>query len=243
MCGRYAAILPPEAMVELFQTLNTIDFPPRYNIAPTQPIVAIWQDEAGRRAHLVRWGLVPGWVKDPREFPLLVNARSESMAEKPAFRTALRHHRCIVPATGYYEWHTGPDKKKTPYFITLANGEPMALAGLYSTWMGPDGEEVDTAALITVPAGPDLAHIHDRMPAIVEKPQWEQWLDVRNVGAAQALQLALPLGDGKVKAHPVSTRVNTAKFDDLDLIRPVTPETPAQPETKKASGDKQLSLF
>ena len=107
MCGRYAFLLPPEAMVALFKVLNNIDYPPRYNVTPTQPIIAVVEQQGRRTAELFRWGFVPGWVKDPREFSLLINARAESMAEKPSFRDAVRNSRCVVPATGYYEWMKG----------------------------------------------------------------------------------------------------------------------------------------
>lgn len=240
MCGRYATTLPPEMLLELFKLLGEVIYPERYNVAPTQPILAIWEQEGRREGHLARWGFVPHWVKDPRTFPLLVNARAESMAEKPAFRDALRHHRCVVPVSGYYEWHTGADKKKQPYYITLADDAPMALAGLWSTWSGPDGEEVDTAALITVPAGPDVTHIHDRMPAVLGMDQVDAWLDTRSVEARAARQLILPLPEGRLKSHPVSTRVNSARDDDPGLILPVTLEkpTPAPPK-----GGSQLDLF
>ena len=114
MCGRYAATLPPEMMVELFKLLNRIDYPPRYNIAPTQPIAVIWEQEARRTVQLVRWGFVPGWVKDPREFPLLINARAEGLIEKPSFRDAIKRSRCVIPASGYFEWMKGEDGKKRP---------------------------------------------------------------------------------------------------------------------------------
>ena len=139
-------------MRQIFKTDNLVDSVPRYNIAPTQPVIAIWNEAAGRLAKLARWGLVPHWVKDPREFPLIVNARAETMAGKPTFRDAVKHNRCILPASGYYEWQTLPNGKKQPYYITLQSGEPIALAGLYSNWIGPEGEEVDTVATITVPA-------------------------------------------------------------------------------------------
>lgn len=245
MCGRYAATLPPEQMVELFKLLNSVAMVPRYNIAPTQPVAAIWEESGRREAHFARWGLVPRWVKDPREFPLLINARVETMDEKPAFRDALKHGRCIIPASGYYEWHTGPDKKKQPYYITLENDRPMALAGLYATWVGPEGEEIDSVATITVPANPQLSVVHDRMPAILEGDAIEQWLDVRGVTAKAAHQLALPLADGVVKFHPVSTRVNSARDDDPGLIVPVTVEKPEPPvvRPKRAAGGGQLDLF
>ena len=241
MCGRYAATLPPEQMAELFKLLNQIEMVPRYDIAPTQPVAAIWEETGRREGHFARWGLVPRWVKDPREFPLMINARAETMAEKPAFRDALKHGRCIIPASGYYEWHTGPDKKKQPYYITLEDDQPMALAGLYATWVGPEGEEIDTVATITVPANPQLSVVHDRMPAILRGDEIDAWLDVRGVPAKDAYQLALPLPDGVVKFHPVSTRVNSARDDDPGLILEVTPEKPEPPRKKAAGG--QLDLF
>ncbi len=242
MCGRYASTLPPEMMVELFRLLKSVDMVPRFNIAPTQPIVAVWEQEGRREARFARWGLVPGWVKDPREFPLLVNARVETMAEKPAFRDALKHGRCIIPASGYYEWHTNPDKSKQPYYITMADDQPMALAGLYASWMGPNGEEVDSVATITVPANGQLSEIHDRMPAILRGDAIEEWLNVREVRAREAGQLALPLEDGVLKFHPVSTRVNSARDDDPGLIEPAEIVKP-EPKLKKAAGGGQMSLF
>ncbi|GLQ10721.1 DUF159 family protein [Devosia yakushimensis] len=241
MCGRYASTLPPELMAELFKLLNSVESVPRYNIAPTQPVIAIWEESGRRQGHFARWGLVPRWVKDPREFPLLVNARVETMAEKPAFRDALKHGRCIIPASGYYEWHTGPDKRKQPYYITLVDDRPMALAGLYATWVGPEGEEIDSVATITVPANGQLSVVHDRMPAILEGDAIDQWLDVRSFPAKAAHQLALPLEDGAVKFHPVSTRVNSARDDDPGLIVEVSVEKP-EPVRKKAAGG-QLDLF
>lgn len=242
MCGRYASTLPPEMMVELFRLLKSVDMVPRFNIAPTQPIVAVWEQEGRREARFARWGLVPGWVKDPREFPLLVNARVETMAEKPAFRDALKHGRCIIPASGYYEWHTNPDKSKQPYYIAMADDQPMALAGLYASWMGPNGEEVDSVATITVPANGQLSEIHDRMPAILRGDAIEEWLNVREVRAREAGQLALPLEDGVLKFHPVSTRVNSARDDDPGLIEPAEIVKP-EPKLKKAAGGGQMSLF
>ena len=243
MCGRYASTLPAEMMEELFRLLNHIDIVPRYNIAPTQPVAAIWEEGGRREGHFARWGLVPRWVKDPREFPLLVNARVETMGEKPAFRDALKHGRCIVPASGYYEWHTNPDKSKQPYYITRADGQPMALAGLYATWSGPEGEEVDSMATITVPNNAQLSPIHHRMPAILQGQAIDDWLNVREVGAREAAQLALPLPDGALKFHPVSTRVNSARDDDPGLIVPITLEKPEPVPLKKVAGGGQLDLF
>ena len=244
MCGRYAATLPPEMMLDLFRVLNAIDFPPRYNIAPTQPIVVVIEEHGRRSARLARWGLVPRWVKDPRKFPLIINARIEGIAEKPAFRDAIRYRRCIVPASGYYEWRAGPGKTRTPYYITLADGEPMAFAGLHATWSGPEGEEVDTAAIVTVAAANELAQLHEREPAVLQGDAVERWLDVRHVDGNAARQLALPLPPGAARFHPVSTLVNSNTNDGPALIAPVSAEVP-QPSTqvRKKAASGQLDLF
>jgi putative SOS response-associated peptidase YedK len=241
MCGRYAVTLPPEAMRELFRTLNRIDYPPRYNIAPTQPIVVIWEQGGRRTAQLVRWGLVPGWVKDPREFSLLINARAETMAEKPAFSDSLRNQRCIVPASGYFEWRTRPDGSKQPYFVTMVDGSPMAFAGLYATRAGPGGEEIDTAAIITVPAGPDTSHIHPRTPAILQGEAIEQWLDTGHIAGPVASRLAQPLPAGSVRLIPVGSGIGSSTADGPELIAEVA-EEPGQ-RRKAAGGGNQLELF
>jgi putative SOS response-associated peptidase YedK len=245
MCGRYAATLPPEMMAELFKLLNTIDMPPRFNIVPTQRVLGIVATPKGRVANLFRWGLVPFWVKDPREMPLMFNARSETMADKPAFRDALRHKRCVIPADGYYEWYTAPDGTKTPYFVTMADGSPMLFAGLYATWSGPGGEEIDSTAIVTVPASEDMAVIHPRTPAVLLGEQVDLWLDTRHVDARQAAKLTLPLPPGTTRYHRVSNRVGSADNDDPSLIVEVTgDEQRAEPKPKKVGGGGgQLDLF
>lgn len=247
MCGRYAATLPPEMMVELFHLLNRIDYPPRYNIAPTQPIAVIWEQQVRRTVQLVRWGFVPSWVKDPREFPLLINARAESLIEKPSFRTAIRNSRCIIPATGYYEWMKGADGKKRPYYITQADGSPMAFAGLYSTWSGPDGEEIDTAAIVTVEPNLEISSIYDRMPAILRSGDAiDDWLNTRDVTAAQAVKLAAPPPPGSMTYYPVGKAIGSATAEGAELVRPLSPEEleaeaassrPARPKKASAQGE------
>ena len=247
MCGRYAATLPPEMMVELFHLLNRIDYPPRYNIAPTQPIPVIWEQQARRTVQLVRWGFVPSWVKDPRDFPLLINARAESLVEKPSFRTAVRNARCVIPASGYYEWMKGADGRKRPYYITLADDAPMAFAGLYSTWSGPEGEEIDTAAIVTVEPNLEIASIYDRMPAILRDPEAvDAWLNTRDITAAEAVRLASPPPPGAMKYHPVGKAIGSATAEGPELIRPLGPEDiaaedassrPARPKKAKAQGE------
>ena len=235
-----------QMMQELFKTLNGIELVPRYNIAPTQPVAAIWEESGRREAHFARWGLVPRWVKDPREFPLLVNARVETMAEKPAFRDALKHGRCIIPASGYYEWHTGPDKKKQPYYITLADGAPMALAGLYATWSGPEGEEIDTVATITVPANPQLSAIHDRMPAILRGRR-----DRAMAGCARRRCQAAPISwrcrwtmarSNSIRFRPGSIRPRDRR-SRADRAGDASKSRSRRAEKKKAAGGAQLDLF
>lgn len=250
MCGRYAATLPPEMLVELFNLLNSIDFPPRYNITPTQPIAAVWEQQGRRTIQLVRWGFVPNWVKDPREFSLLINARAETMAEKPSFRDAVRHGRCIVPASGYYEWMKGKDGKRRPYYITMADGSPMIFAGLYSNWAGPNGEEVDTACIVTVEPNLEISSIYDRMPAMLQGEAVDLWLNTREVDVRAATQLALPLPPGSLKYHAVGKAVGRADIDEPELIRELSAEElaaedeakPARPK-KVAGGGGQLDLF
>ena len=233
--------LPRQAIEALFPLSRPPELIARYNIAPTQPILAIWQDHGRREAHLARWGFVPRWVKDPRDFPLLVNARAESMAEKPAFRDAVRRQRCIVPASGYYEWRTDGPRSKQPFYITLADDEPMMLAGLWSTWSGPNGEEIDTVATITLEANAQLSAIHNRMPLILRGDAVDAWLDTAAIGA-NATGLVRQLPEGAVKFHPVSRRVNSARDDDEGLIEPAADEPVAEAPAPEAE-DTQLKLF
>jgi len=243
MCGRYAYFLPPEAMVGLFKTLNEVMYPPRYNIVPTQPIIAIAEQEGRRTAELFRWGFVPAWVKDPKDFPLLINARAETMGEKPAFRNAVRNSRCIVPASGYYEWMKGADGKRQPYYITSAETGTMAFAGLYSTWSGPDGEEVDTVCVVTVEPNLEISGVYDRMPVVLRGEAVDSWLNTRDVDAKAAIALALPPPPGTMKFHPVGKAIGKATAEGPDLILPVTGEEPEAPPKKKAAGGGRLDLF
>ena len=248
MCGRYAFLLPPEAMAALFRVLNDIDYPPRYNITPTQPIVAIVERQGRRTAELFRWGFVPAWVKDPREFSLLINARAESMAGKPSFRDAVRNSRCIVPASGYYEWMTGADGIRRPYYITSNETGTMAFAGLYSTWAGPNGEEVDTVCIVTVAPNLEISGVYDRMPAILRgEKAIDAWLNTRDVDIKEAANLAVTPPPGTMKYHAVSKAVGRSDAEGAELIVPLTPEqaateaVSARPRKRAANG--QLDLF
>ena len=245
MCGRYAFLLPPAAMAELFKTLNqAADYPPRYNIAPTQPIIIVAEREGRRTSELFRWGFVPAWVKDPKDWPLLINARAETMADKPAFRDALRNSRCIVPATGYFEWKKRPDGTRWPYYITTNGGETMAFAGLYATWAGPNGEEVDTVCIVTVEPNREISDIYERMPAILRGDAIDAWLNTRDVDVADALALAAPMPDGSMKYHPVGKAIGAAAAEGPELIEAAAIDELEAPKPKKrAGGGTQLDLF
>ena len=184
MCGRYAITLPPEAVRAYFAYDETPNFPPRFNIAPTQPIPIVLADPlsggAGRHFRLVRWGFLPGFVKDPKTFPLIIHARAETLLGKASYRPALTRRRCLVIADGFYEWRkagAGRGGSKRPYLIRRVSGEPMAFAALYETYCDPNGSEIDTACVVTTPANRLISLLHDRMPAIVEPRSFAAWLD------------------------------------------------------------------
>ena len=242
MCGRFALRQSPAEVSALFGYRGDVpgaDFPPRYNIAPTQPVATVRLSHGERRFALVRWGLVPGWVKDPAAFSLLINARAETAADKPSFRAAMRHRRCLVPASGYYEWHRPETGEKTPYFIRPRDGGIVAFAGLWEEWCDPDGGESETGALLTVPANAALAPIHHRMPVVVAPDDFDAWLDVGGTPLKEALALLRPAVGDLFEAVPVSGRVNSAREDDAALTVPVAaaePGAPAEPATQSPAG-------
>src|SRR5690348_8572807 len=221
MCGRYAITSAPEAVRTLFAYEDGPDFPSRYNISPTQPIPIVRLEEGRRRFALVRWGLVPPWVKDPREFSLLVNARGESVLHKPAFRAAMHRRRCLVPADGFFEW-CRDGARKQPYFVRPRERGPLAFAGLWETWMGPNGEEFESVAIVTTGASRMLQPIHERMPVIVPPEAFDFWLDCGRVDAEMAASLIVPAPENLLEAYEVSTAVNRAANDSPALIAPVS---------------------
>jgi putative SOS response-associated peptidase YedK len=261
MCGRYVIISTPEAIRAMFGYGELPNFPPRYNVAPTQPIPVVRLQDGKRSFALMRWGMLPSWVKDPKTFPLLINARGESVLEKPAFRHAMRRRRCLMPTDGFYEWQVGSPKR--PFFVRAkrdADGAapPLAFAGLYETWTGPNGEEIDTAAIITTRANRPLSAIHDRMPVFVPTAAFDLWLDCANVEADVAAALIAPAEDDLLEAYEVSTAVNRVANDSSALIAPAAIEAPRiapppssdlftrekKPRPRKASEpDGQASLF
>lgn len=216
MCGRYVIVSPPEALRRLFGYGEQPNMPPRHNIAPTQPVPVVSEERGARHLRLMRWGFLPAWLKDPRGFPLLINARAETVAEKAAFRNAVRRRRCLLPADGYYEWQAqGP--RKQPFYIHPRDGAPLAFAGIAETWCGPNGEEVDTVAIVTTQAPPDLAALHHRVPVTVAPQDFACWLDAA-ADLRAALALAAPPEAGAFAWHPVSAAVNRVSNDEPRLI-------------------------
>ena len=261
MCGRYVIISTPAAIRALFGYGEQPNFPPRYNVAPTQPIPVVRLADGKRSFALMRWGLLPSWVKDPKTFPLLINARGESVLSKPAFRNAMRRRRCLIPADGFYEWQPGgAGASKRPYFVRAkksADGSapPLAFAGLWETWTGPNGEELDTAAIITTTANRTLSAIHERMPVFVPKEAFDLWLDCINVEPDVAAALIRPPDEALLEAYEISTAVNRVANDSESLIAPAAAAASA-PEPSVADApvkkgkpkktkkpDDQASLF
>jgi putative SOS response-associated peptidase YedK len=238
MCGRYAVTSAPEAIRALFGYPEQPNFPPRYNVAPTQPIAIVRLMDGKRQFALVRWGLLPSWVKDPKDFTLVINARGESVLDKPAFSAAMKRRRCLVPADGFYEWKAiGAGKQ--PYYVRAKS--PLAFAGLWETWTGPNGEEMETAAIVTTRANRTLADIHERMPVVVSPDAYNLWLDCANVDDKTAASLIAPAPDELLEAYEVSTAVNRTANDDAKLIeRNFERAEVAQPAPRVASRPTEL---
>lgn len=245
MCGRYALTSAPEAVRALFRYREEAQFPPRYNVAPTQPIPVICRVRGERRFALMRWGLIPSWVKDPGIFSVLVNARGESVCDKPAFRHAMKRRRCLIPADGFYEWKDEGGRKR-PFFVRKRDGGPIALAGLWETWTGPDGEETDTVCIVTTTANRVIAPIHERMPAIIPPEAFDLWLDCDRVDAMAAAALIAPAPGSLLEAYEVSLAVNRTANDSPALIEPLRDHGAGKPEAarpKPKKDDGQAPLF
>ena len=219
MCGRFVITSPTEAIRDLFGLVDAPDLTARYNVAPTQAVPAIrLQPGSGARSlvHL-RWGLIPHWAKEAGIGNRLINARAESVAQKPAFRDAFRRRRCLLIADGFYEWKA-EGRRKQPYLIRLKGGGPFAFAGLWSSWQPPDGDCVESCTLITSEPNALCATIHDRMPVIVPPSSYGDWLDPERDPAGALLQ---PHDSDAMEAWPVSPRVGNPRHDDPDLTAPL----------------------
>jgi len=213
MCGRYALHAHPDVVALQFGLGAAPDFKPRFNIAPTQeaPVVRLGAGQK-RELALLRWGLIPAWSKDPSIGGRMINARAETVSEKPAFRNAYRRRRCLVPANGYYEWKVEGGRKQ-PYYLRSAGGDLLAMAGLWEHWRSADGQLVESYAIVTTEATGVAKQIHDRMPVVLAPPDYEAWLTGPDPGS-----LLRPPGQVVFSTHRVSTRVNSPRFNDAQCI-------------------------
>lgn len=258
MCGRYAITLPPDAMQAMFRYGERPNFPPRYNIAPTQPVPVVRIHDGQRQFILMRWGFIPGWVKDPKSFPLVINIRGESAHEKPSFRAALTRRRCLMPADGFYEWHR-VDKESRPYLFRKPDRGLFAFAALWETWHSTDGSEIDTVALVNGPANGLMSAIHDRCPVIIDPADHDAWLDPAADGDA-VQRLLKPPPEDLLEIVRIGTAVNKVANDNpriQDLFDPATatpraahaaakpgaPASHAHRAARKPAIDGQGSLF
>lgn len=254
MCGRFSLLGTPEEIAAYLALMELEAFPPRYNIAPTQPILMAIAGETpppgsnrpDRRALLVRWGFIPGWVKDTANYPLMINARSETAIEKASFKAAMRHRRALIPASGFYEWRRDGNRKSQAYWVRPRNGATIAFAGIYEPWANAEGSEIDTGAILTTSASEDLRFIHDRMPVIIEQKDFARWLDCKTQEPRHVADLLRPAQADFFEAIPVSDKVN--KVDNTGSeIQERFVETLA--EAKKAARvkppepDNQMKLF
>ncbi|WP_341214009.1 SOS response-associated peptidase [uncultured Limimaricola sp.] len=221
MCGRMAITLPHEAIAQMFEAQPSNDLPevPNYNVCPTVQVHTVTAHEGSRRLRPMRWGFIPHWYKKPNDGPLLINARAETVAEKPAFRAAVRERRCLIPASGFYEWTVDDAGNKLPWFIHREDGDPLAFAGLWQDWER-DGEGFTTCAVVTTGAAGVMRDIHTRMPVILEPADWPLWLGEAGHGAAVLMQ-----PNPEVLAfHRVDPAVNSNRAHGPELIEPIEVE-------------------
>lgn len=222
MCGRFTIHSPRDFLAGRFDVGldDLVNFAPRYNVAPTQDILTVRAGESARHAELMRWGLIPHWADDLKKLPLMINARVETVATKPAYRDSFAAHRCLIPANGFYEWKANAEKHgpKTPYFISLEDQQPFAMAGLWARRRTPDGESLSSCTIITAPANPALNSIHDRMPVILQRDAEAAWLDPDTRGTDALHELLTPIDSDQFRTRTVSTLVNSVQHDGPKLI-------------------------
>ena len=262
MCGRYSLTTPVDGVRRLFAFPEIPNLAARYNIAPTQAVLTVGRAAdarpnaysggggvvsggsatggpggSGRRAFWTRWGLIPNWAKDPSVGAKMINARAETIREKPAFRTAFRRRRCLIPADGFYEWKTVRNGGKQPWRITFQDEQPFAFAGIWENWQSGDGSDVDSCSIVTTEAAPEISDIHHRMPVILDESDFDVWLEGEPDDAARLMHPYT--GPRSFKTFTVSRAVNNVRNDDSSLIEPMDP--PGQ--ENGTPGPDQLSLF
>ncbi|MFP4127236.1 MAG: SOS response-associated peptidase [Alphaproteobacteria bacterium] len=220
MCGRFLLYSSVDTLARTFGLAPTdqrVNLGPRYNIAPTQEVATVGRNKAGGRGlAMMHWGLIPSWAKDRSLAAKMINARGESVHEKPAFRAAFKSRRCLIPADGFYEWHSENGRKR-PYVLEPAAGGPMALGGLFERWRDPENGDLWSCTIVTTDASADIAHLHHRMPLVLTAAHWDAWLDA---APDEARSLVGPAPEGTLRFRPVDQRVNNVKNDDPELIAP-----------------------
>ncbi len=224
MCGRYALFQSADTLASIFDLAESVDLTPRYNITPGTAIPVIRRSPAGPSVlHLLHWGLVPHWSRDPTIGARLINARAESVMAKPSFRTAFQHRRCLIPADGFFEWQR-QGQTKQPFFFSAPDGQVLALGGLWESWQAPDSVLLRSTCILTTAANSYVAPVHDRMPLILAPAAWRSWLAG---SAAEAMALLAPAPEATLRSWPVSQRVNRVQEDGPGLIEPAAaPEPP-----------------
>ena len=229
MCGRFVLAVDPDTLQGEFpKFIFPEDIPIRYNIAPSLDITAIPND-GENTASSFRWGLIPFWAKDPKVGNRMINARSETLTEKPSFREAYKKRRCVIFTSGFYEWREDPiEKTKTPMFISLRSGKPFVFAGLWETWKQPDGTPLNTCTIITTTPNKLMRDIHNRMPVILSRDGLDTWLDPDIRTCEELNGLLVPYSESEMTAHPVSRLVNNPRSDSAPCIAPVDPDVPEQ---------------
>jgi len=242
MCGRFALTSSPDAVRDRFGHIERPNFPPRYNIAPTQPIAVVRIREGARHFDLLRWGLIPGWVRDLSKLPLMINARSETVLEKPSFRHAFRRRRCLVPADAFYEWQNAGKNAKRPFIIRRPGGDLFAFAGIWDYWMDADGNEMESAAILTTDANETLKPVYHRMPVIIPRDRFDVWLENDETNLKPSLELLRAPPDGYFEVVEISAHVNNVRNDHASIQAPVTGDTVAVEPAPGEDGG-QLNLL
>jgi len=222
MCGRFTLFEADKVLSREFGVSGIPPLSPRYNIAPSQPVAVVRTASAGNRRELalLRWGLIPSWSKDPAIGNRLINARAETVREKPSFRNAFRRHRCLIPANGFYEWQR-QERGKQPYFVRMNDGRLFAFAGLWDRWESPDKGVIETCTILTTASNAVLSSIHDRMPVILPPGEYDRWLDPALLDTDSLATLLVPFPTENMLAFPVSPRVNTPTVDDKECMAPL----------------------
>jgi len=220
MCGRFVCIIPPEELVKIFALVETPLVEPRYNVAPSQQVSVVRSAGDHNILAPLKWGLVPSWSKDPSIGSHMINARSETIAEKPSFRQAIKYNRCIIPTSGFYEWKAESGKKQ-PYYIHMANGSPMCFAGIWETWTAPDSSVIETFSILTTTSNKIIEPLHDRMPVILSPENYPIWLNQNMHDSHQLERLYQQYPSEQMTAYKVPDLVNNPKFDSPACIAKV----------------------